>query len=167
MKYAVLITGSGGQGVLSAGMSLAASAANLAHASYVPWYGAAQRGGVARCSVVLSDEPILSPLPGLYNAIIAMTESACQKSLGELKHGGLIIRNSNRCSDRISADAILVDVPADGGNPVRLDGFVHPSLLVSVHRRAGKPEFTFKRAYPAESRVSQQTVHIICPPVNG
>ena len=136
MRYAVLITGSGGQGVLSAGVSLAASAANLAHASYVPWYGAAQRGGVARCSVVLSDEPILSPLPGLYNAIIAMNESACQKSLSELKHGGLIIRNSNKCSELISADAMLVDVPADdlaeeAGSP-RLVNMVLTGALLGV-----------------------------------
>ena len=136
MRYAVLITGSGGQGVLSAGTSLAASASNLAHATYVPWYGAAQRGGVARCSVVLSDEPILSPLPGLYNAVIAMNESACQKSLSELKHGGLIIRNSNRCSGRISADAMLVDVPGDdlaseAGNP-RLANMVLMGALLGV-----------------------------------
>ena len=134
MRYAILITGSGGQGVLSAGASLAASAASLAHATYVPWYGAAQRGGVARCSVVLSDAPILSPLPGLYNAIIAMNESACQKSLSELKHGGVIIRNSNRCTGRISADAILVDVPADdlaseAGNP-RLANMVLAGALM-------------------------------------
>ena len=113
MKYAILITGSGGQGVLSSGMSIASSVAGLAHSTYVPWYGAAQRGGVARCSVVVSDEPILSPLPGLYNAIVAMNDSACQKALSELRHGGLIVRNSNRCTSRISADAILLDVPAD------------------------------------------------------
>ena len=62
---------------------------------------------------MFSDETILSPLPGKYNAMIAMNESACQKGLSELKFGGLIIRNSNRCSERISFDAILVDVPAD------------------------------------------------------
>lgn len=113
MRYAILITGSGGQGVLSSGVSLASSASGLAHSTYVPWYGAAQRGGVAKCSVVLSDEPIMSPLPGLYNAMIAMNESACRKGLSELKHGGLIVRNSNRCTEKLSADAILVDVPAD------------------------------------------------------
>ena len=136
MRYAVLITGSGGQGVLSAGVSLASSAAKLAHASYVPWYGAAQRGGVAKCSVVLSDEPIISPLPGKYNAVIAMNESACQKAINELKFGGLIIRNSNRCSESISFDAMLVDVPADdmareAGSP-RLTNMVLTGALLGV-----------------------------------
>ena len=136
MRYAVLITGSGGQGVLSSGMSLASSAANLAHATYVPWYGAAQRGGVAKCSVVFSDEPILSPLPGKYNAMIAMNESACMKGLSDLKHGGLIIRNSNRCSEKISIDAILVDVPADdmakeAGDP-RMVNMVLTGALLGV-----------------------------------
>ena len=136
MRYAVLITGSGGQGVMSSGMSLASSASSIAHATFVPWYGAAQRGGVAKCSVVLSDEPIMSPLPGRYNAIMAMNESACQKAIPDLKHGGLLIRNSNRCSGEISCDAILVDVPAEDmareAGDVRMANMVMTGTLLGV-----------------------------------
>ena len=39
MKYSLLISGTGGQGVLSAGASLAATAAFLGYATFVPWYG--------------------------------------------------------------------------------------------------------------------------------
>ncbi len=114
MKYSLLISGSGGQGVLSAGASLAASAAATAYSTFVPWYGAAQRGGVAKCTVVLSDKPILSPLPGKCMGMIAMNEDACQKGLSELVPGALVIRNSDRCRSKIrNGGILLLDVPAD------------------------------------------------------
>lgn len=114
MKYTLLISGSGGQGVLSAGVTLAESAAAFCHATYVPWYGAAQRGGVARCTVVLSDKPVISPLPGKYMGLIAMNETAAQNSVSELGEGGLLIRNSDLCRGKVKAGGItLLDVPAD------------------------------------------------------
>lgn len=114
MKYSLLIMGSGGQGVLSAGGSLAAGVSSIGYATFVPWYGAAQRGGVAKCTVVMSDKPIVSPLPGKCMGLIAMNEDACQKGLEELKSGGLVIRNSSRCKPKFKGgDVILMDVPAD------------------------------------------------------
>lgn len=114
MKYSLLIMGSGGQGVLSAGGSLAASASVAGYATFVPWYGAAQRGGVAKCTIVLSDKPIVSPLPGKCMGMIAMNEDACTKGLEELMSGGLVIRNSDRCKPRFKGgDVMLMDVPAD------------------------------------------------------
>lgn len=114
MKYSLLIMGSGGQGVLSAGGSLAAAASEAGYATFVPWYGAAQRGGVAKCTIVISDRPILSPLPGKCMGMIAMNEDAVTKGLEELKSGGLIIRNSDRCKKRFrGGGCILMDVPAD------------------------------------------------------
>lgn len=114
MKYSLLIMGSGGQGVLSAGGSLAAAASEAGYATFVPWYGAAQRGGVAKCTIVLSDKPILSPLPGKCMGMIAMNEDAVTKGLEELKSGGLVIRNADRCKKRFrGGDCVLMDVPAD------------------------------------------------------
>lgn len=114
MRYTLLIMGSGGQGVLSAGGSLAASASQAGYATFVPWYGAAQRGGVAKCTIVLSDKPIVSPLPGKCMGMIAMNEDACQKGLEELRSQGLVIRNTDRCKPRFKGgDVMLMDVPAD------------------------------------------------------
>ena len=114
MRYTLLIMGSGGQGVLSAGGSLAASASQAGYATFVPWYGAAQRGGVAKCTIVLSDKPIVSPLPGKCMGMIAMNEDACQKGLEELQSKGLVIRNTDRCKPRFKGgDVMLMDVPAD------------------------------------------------------
>ena len=114
MKYSLLISGTGGQGVMSAGASLAATAAVLGCSTFVPWYGAAQRGGIAKCTVVLSDKPILSPLPGKCMGMIAMSDDACQKGLAEVAQDGLVIRNCNRAKSKIRSGGIyLMDVPAD------------------------------------------------------
>ncbi|MCR5726200.1 MAG: 2-oxoacid:acceptor oxidoreductase family protein [Lachnospiraceae bacterium] len=114
MKYSLLISGTGGQGVMSAGASLAATAAAFGFSTFVPWYGAAQRGGIAKCTVVISDKPILSPLPGKCMGMIAMSDDACQKGLQELVPDGLVIRNSSRAKSKIRSGGIyLLDVPAD------------------------------------------------------
>lgn len=164
MKYTLLIAGSGGQGVLSAGTLLASCASSFCNATYVPWYGAAQRGGIARCSVVLSDKPILSPLPGKYAGVIAMNEDACQKSVSELKEGGLLIRNSDRADGRIKAGGFtLMDVPADQkaaelGDPRMANIILLGALLgymrvvpaalfekAIANKMAGKPEEVIKK----------------------
>lgn len=114
MRYSVLLTGTGGQGVLSAGKILAECAANLAHSTFVPWYGAAQRGGVAKCTVVLSNKEILSPLPGLCNAVIATSDEAVQRAPAELAPSGILVRNSDVSKSRIKAGGFsLMNVPAN------------------------------------------------------
>jgi 2-oxoglutarate ferredoxin oxidoreductase subunit gamma len=63
MFFECIMAGFGGQGILSAGMILAHTAVsqNL-NVTWFPSYGAEQRGGTANCYVVISDEPIGSPI---------------------------------------------------------------------------------------------------------
>ena len=164
MRYTLLIMGSGGQGVLSAGGSLAASASQAGYATFVPWYGAAQRGGIAKCTLVLSDKPIVSPLPGKCMGMIAMNEDACQKGLEELQSGGLVIRNTDRCKPRFKGgDVMLMDVPADTmarelGDPRMANNILTGALLGYTKmmppeaveggiraKLAGKPEEVIER----------------------
>lgn len=149
MKYTLLISGSGGQGVMSAGMTLAESAAAFCHATFVPWYGAAQRGGVARCTVVLSDKPVISPLPGRYMGLIAMNEEASQGAAAELREGGLLIRNADRCAGKtVKAGGItLLDVPADSIAAELGDARMANNVLTGAllgHLRAVPPELVEK-----------------------
>lgn len=115
MKFALLIAGSGGQGGMSMGMSLAASAVEGGrHATFMPLYGPEQRGGSAKCTVILSDEPVISPLPKQSDGFIAMNEASFKKFIGELKAGGVVVRNSNRTTSPLRRDDVkCVDVAAD------------------------------------------------------
>ena len=63
MRSEIRIGGFGGQGVLSAGLTIAqAACAEGKHVSWYPSYGPEQRGGKSNCSVVISNETIGTPV---------------------------------------------------------------------------------------------------------
>ena len=63
MKKEFIFAGFGGQGTLLIGKFLAlACMKDGKHVSWLPSYGPEMRGGTANCSVIVSDEPIASPL---------------------------------------------------------------------------------------------------------
>ncbi len=115
MKFTLIISGSGGQGVMSIGISLAGSAVEGdRHATFMPLYGPEQRGGSAKCTVIISDDEIISPLPKQSDGLIVMNESSFRKYTPELRAGGVLVRNSNRaCSPVKRTDIEVIDVPAD------------------------------------------------------
>ena len=89
----VKIGGFGGQGVLSLGVMLA----NMArlrnfNVSWMPSYGPEQRGGAACCAVTVSRKAIPSPIIDRGgNLLIAMTQAAFDKYIGELREDGILI----------------------------------------------------------------------------
>ena len=115
MKFTLIISGSGGQGVMSIGMSLAGSAVEGGlHATFMPLYGPEQRGGSAKCTVIVSDSEIVSPLPKQSDGLIVMNETSFKKFTPELKPGGVLVRNINRTTSALKrTDIEVVDVPAD------------------------------------------------------
>ena len=62
MKQEIIISGFGGQGVLSMGKILAyAALMEGKEVTWMPAYGPEQRGGTANVTVIVSDEKISSP----------------------------------------------------------------------------------------------------------
>ncbi len=124
MKQSFVFSGSGGQGIMSAGITLAQTAIDMGkHATYLPEYGPEQRGGSAKCTVVISDEPIISPLPKCCDNLIVMNEQAYAKFFEDLKSGGVLLANASRvkeANDRDDVTAILApvdDIALGLGNP--------------------------------------------------
>lgn len=115
MKYTLIISGSGGQGVMSVGMMLGESAVEGGlHATFMPLYGPEQRGGSAKCTVIISKDDIMSPLPKQSDGLIAMNEASFKKFNKELKPGGVMVINSNRVTSKSKRnDITLISVPAD------------------------------------------------------
>ena len=50
----------------------------------------------------------------------------------------------------------LIDVCANGGNPVGVDGLIHPLFFVPMHGGGGKPDFVLKGFYSPESGIMQE-----------
>ena len=63
MHQSVVVSGFGGQGALFAGQLLTYAAMDSGyHVTWIPSYGPEMRGGVARCTVIISDMEIGSPI---------------------------------------------------------------------------------------------------------
>lgn len=115
MKKTIVASGSGGQGVMSIGIMLAQTAVSCnKYATYLPEYGPEQRGGSAKCTVVVDDAEIISPLAKKSDVFIAMNEQAYKKFINNLKPGGFLVYNSSRVTSEITrTDIVAVPVPAD------------------------------------------------------
>ena len=114
MKQSFVFSGSGGQGIMSAGITLAQTAIEMEkHSTFLPEYGPEQRGGSAKCTVIISDEEIISPLPKKCDTLIAMNELAYAKFIGDVKDGGTVVVNSSRIKTIARDDVKTISVPVD------------------------------------------------------
>jgi 2-oxoglutarate ferredoxin oxidoreductase subunit gamma len=89
MTQEILIAGFGGQGVLSMGMTLAyAGMLDGKEVSWMPSYGPEMRGGTANCMVILSTEPISSPIVNTFDTVMALNQPSLDKFEKNVKKGG-------------------------------------------------------------------------------
>jgi len=120
----IIIAGFGGQGVLFLGKVLAqVGMAAGKNVSWIPSYGPEMRGGTANCTVVISDDPIASPIVAEPDTVLAMNRPSVTKFLPKISKGGTLIYNSSLIpDDNFRHDVNVHAVPAskiadDLGNP--------------------------------------------------
>ncbi|CDG64298.1 MAG: 2-oxoisovalerate ferredoxin oxidoreductase beta subunit [Methanobacterium sp.] len=95
-RKVIRIAGFGGQGVLSMGLTLAQAACNdHKHVSWYPSYGPEQRGGTSDCTVIISGEPIGSPVMQTSDGLVALNQPSLEKFASKVREGGLIIYESS------------------------------------------------------------------------
>lgn len=59
--------------------------------SWFPAYGPEQRGGTANVTVILSDEPISSPVVNQFDIAIVLNQPSLEKFESRVKPGGILI----------------------------------------------------------------------------
>ncbi len=92
MLQEIVIAGFGGQGVLSMGKILAYSGImENKEVSWFPAYGPEQRGGTANVTVIISDEPISSPVVNKFDIAIVLNQPSLDKFQDKVKPGGVLI----------------------------------------------------------------------------
>lgn len=92
MKKEIIISGFGGQGVLSMGKILAYSGLmEDKEITWMPAYGPEQRGGTANVTVIISDERISSPILSKYDVAIVLNQPSLDKFEPKVKPGGILI----------------------------------------------------------------------------
>lgn len=95
MKTEIIISGFGGQGVLSMGKILAYSGLmEDKEVTWMPAYGPEQRGGTANVTVIVSDERISSPILSKYDIAIVLNQPSLDKFEPKIKEGGILIYDS-------------------------------------------------------------------------
>lgn len=89
----IRIAGFGGQGVVLAGVIIgrAATGFDKRHATQTQSYGAEARGGQARSEVVISDEPVDYPKVSKSDILVAMSQGAVDRHIGQCKEGSLVL----------------------------------------------------------------------------
>lgn len=92
MKKEIIISGFGGQGVLSMGKILAyAGLMEDKEVTWMPAYGPEQRGGTANVTVIVSDERISSPILSHFDIAIVLNQPSLDKFMPRVKPGGILI----------------------------------------------------------------------------
>jgi len=105
MNERILISGSGGQGVIFIGRLLAAAALEqVRHITFFPAYGVEVRGGTSNCQVILSSAEIASPVAEAFESMILMNQDSVERFSARLGKDGLMILNGSMCQPSTRAD---------------------------------------------------------------
>jgi len=101
--------GFGGQGIISLGQLWVYFAMQEGkNVTFFPFYGAEKRGGIARASVIISDEEIASPLVTTPDSVLVMNMDSlpiCEKML---KKDGVMLINSTLVKENPARSDIKV-----------------------------------------------------------
>ena len=114
MTTNILISGFGGQGVLFTGKFLAYEGLlENKEVTWLPSYGPEMRGGTASCSVIISDDPIGSPLVPNPDVLIAMNLPSLDKFEDAVVPGGMIFCDSSLIGREVKrTDVKAFPIPA-------------------------------------------------------
>jgi len=163
MEHEIIVAGFGGQGVLLAGRVLCyAGMLEGREVTWMPSYGAEQRGGTANCHVVISEDPVGSPVVVKPTGLIIMNDPSLVRFQDCARSNSLLVLNSSLVKQECRrVDIKLLQVPADDvaaelgeprvANMVALGAFIGATGVV-------KPETVEKALERALSELYHKTI---------
>lgn len=112
-KYRFLLSGSGGQGVITMAILLAEAAVLYEGLVAVQSqsYGPEARGGATRSDVIIADSEIHFPKVNQPNILVALTEESSNKYLPLIRPGGMCLYDSDLVNPSRSIDARRMGLP--------------------------------------------------------
>jgi 2-oxoglutarate ferredoxin oxidoreductase subunit gamma len=112
-RFEIRLSGSGGQGLVLAGVILAEAAAihdNL-YAVQSQSYGPEARGGASKSEVIVGSQPISYPKAVQPDLLLALNQESFNKYASSIKPGGTIIADSDFVDVAKQGDYTLVCLP--------------------------------------------------------
>ena len=177
----IVFSGSGGQGIITAGIILAEAAAiheNL-NAVQTQVYGPEARGGATRSDVIISEEPIHYPKVENPHYLVCLTQEAYNKYAGLIRPDGVLLTDSHFARAEPKIDARQVELPMYDavmdqiGKPIvfnicmlgaftKLTGIVKDKSIVKVLKTKIPPDFIRmnQRALEIGLRLAEKCQHI-------
>lgn len=108
----IILSGSGGQGVITAAIILAEAALLYEGLNAVQSqsYGPEARGGASRSDVIISDTDILFPKVVKPNILVCLTQEAYDKFSGLIRPGGFLLTDSHYVKQNEKVDARQIEL---------------------------------------------------------
>ncbi len=109
----LILSGSGGQGVITAAIILAEAAViyeNM-NATQSQSYGAAARGGATRSDIIISDSEINFPKVIQPNILVCLTQEAYDNFSELIRPGGILLVDSKYVETKRKVDAKHISLP--------------------------------------------------------
>lgn len=144
MESRIVFAGFGGQGVMAMGQLITyAGMIEDKNVSWLPSYGPEMRGGTANCGVVVSDEPVGSPVVVDATSAVVMNKPSLDKFEKDIVPGGKLFINSSLIDKKatredidvyyIPANEIAIELGNDKvANMVMLGAYLEVTKLVKV-----------------------------------
>jgi 2-oxoglutarate ferredoxin oxidoreductase subunit gamma len=158
-SYEIRLSGSGGQGLILAGIILARAAViEKRRVTQTQSYGPESRGGYSRADVIISDEEIYFPEATNFNCLLALTQEACDVYLYDLRDSGILIIDTTFVKNLALAAENTYELPFTEiaqeklGSPIttnilslafmtQITGIVKPESLKQSIAESVKPAF--------------------------
>lgn len=144
MTNRILIAGFGGQGILFAGKVLAYKGlVEGKQLSWLPSYGPEMRGGTANCNVIISDEPVGSPIVDAPDVLIVMNLPSLDKYENAAVKGAKIFVDSTLISRKVErSDVDVFYIPATKmAQELGVPTLANMIMLGKVIKEAGVVDF--------------------------
>ncbi len=158
-KIEIRLSGSGGQGLVTAGIVLANAAVNdKKRVTQTQSYGPESRGGASRADVIISKDEIYFPEATRFDVLLALTQEACDKFLFDLKEDGFLIVDNSIVKNIALLSSTVYELPFTEisleklGSPlptnilslsflVKISGIVSDQALKKAIEASVKPSF--------------------------
>ncbi|MDR0510774.1 MAG: 2-oxoacid:acceptor oxidoreductase family protein [Rikenellaceae bacterium] len=160
----MIIAGFGGQGVLSMGKILAYSGMMQGYeVSWMPAYGPEMRGGTANVTVVVSSDPVSSPIVQEFDTAIILNQQSMDKFESMVKPGGALIYDANgitRHPTRADVDIYIIDATAEAASRGLLRMF---NMMILGSYLTVRPVVTLENAVRGLSKSLPERLHHTLP----
>jgi 2-oxoglutarate ferredoxin oxidoreductase subunit gamma len=170
MYQGLIMAGFGGQGIISGGIMLAYTGMmDGLNVTFFPAYGAEMRGGTANCSVVISSDPVASPVVGAPDTVLVMNEPSLAKFEPMLKPGGLLFLNTSLVNSKPKrTDVTVINVAANAiaeelgnikcANMVMLGAYAKKTGAVKLETLKNNMKKVYPRAKDALLDLNKQAI---------